>query len=509
MGRAILVVAALLQLASLGFCEAVDFRPPTLVPVPEKIEFRNDVAVKLNKTTRFEISCPDAAAAPWVEKRLKEWFGFKPTINFHAGETLNSNNPEAYLLKAEPEKISIQANSISGIRWAMYTLRQAAERQSHGRTIKGYWMPAMKIEDSPALAWRGLHLCFFPEQSLSLIEHQIRAAAYYKFNYVVLESWGMFKSKKHPYLAFKDSPFTVKQARRLAELARDLGVTLIPQFNIFGHASGARSSSGKHVTLDYHPEYQVLFEPAGAWNWCLSNPEARTVLLEYIDEMHEAFLRPPFFHVGCDEADLPSCPTCRAVKPYEKLVQEHLLNVYDFMKTRGARIMIWHDMLLRKGDARWRGFYTNGTEDGARILEKLPRDVIICDWFYGDATDKGKNGAGKLKYPTLDYFVSLGFDTLTCPWNNISGIEAQGRYAREKPLYGVLETVWHHYRGGHFARMMQYASCAGWRGKYQPREGFWTEPFAVHWQQVGWDMGVEDYRETGYYDTQVTRDIQY
>lgn len=38
-------------------------------------------------------------------------------------------------------------------------------------------------------------------------------------------------------------------------------------------------------------------------------------------EMHEAFGNPPFFHIGCDEADPPVCPTCCVVKPYAKLVE--------------------------------------------------------------------------------------------------------------------------------------------------------------------------------------------
>ena len=37
--------------------------------------------------------------------------------------------------------------------------------------------------------------------------------------------------------------------------------------------------------------------------------------------------------------------------------------------------------------------------------------------------------------------------------------------------------------------------------------GGWTSPFDVHWRQIGWDMGIKNYSETGFYDTQVMRDI--
>ena len=54
-------------------------------------------------------------------------------------------------------------------------------------------------------------------------------------------------------------------------------------------------------------------------------------------EMYEAFGNPPFFHIGCDEADPPVCPTCRAVKPYAKLVEAHIASVADLLRRRGAR----------------------------------------------------------------------------------------------------------------------------------------------------------------------------
>ena len=108
------------------------------------------------------------------------------------------------------------------------------------------------------------------------------------------------------------------------------------------------------MVLDVAPEYEPLFEPGG-WNWCLTNPEAQRVLRELIVEMHEDFGNPPYFHLGCDEAQPPSCPECRK-RPYGELICEHISRLADFVKSRGACAMIWHDMLLDSGDPRWQGF---------------------------------------------------------------------------------------------------------------------------------------------------------
>lgn len=499
--KRILFFAALTAIFSAP-AENLSFRRPVLVPAPVELTFEESVAVRLSSALRFEVTCPDVAAKDWVVRHVKTWFGFEPSVVQTPSACEAARGDEGYLLSAKPERIFIGARTLQGVRYALYTLRQAAERESVGRTLKGYWLPALEVKDSPALAFRGVHFCWFPELSKTLIEHQIRTAAYYKFNYVVLESWGMFRSRRHPQLALRDSPLTPDEAGRLAALARDLGVTLIPQVNIYGHATGARGMGGKHATLDYHPEMQPLFEPAGGWNWCLSNPDATAVVREYVDEMHEAFGRPPFFHVGCDEADEASCPRCRAVKPYAKLVGDHLLAVHDMLKARGARIMMWHDMLLEKDDPRWKPFYARARKENAGLIDRLPRDIVICDWYYGKNYGRESKPSA---YPTLDYFKAQGFSTLTCPWDDVLGVDAQGAYARKAGLFGMLETIWHHFRGSQFASMMMRSAYAAW-GVSAKGGGEWTSPFAVHWRQTGWDMGISDYDETGFIRHTVTRD---
>ena len=478
-------------------CSAVDFRAPEIIPVPKKMSYEASVPVWIDAATRFSVACPDKSAAAWVKSKSKAWFGVDvAAIDSSAVAGADGLGEEGYTLSASPGRIAIGANSPIGVKYAMYTLRQVAERETGGLTVMGYWLPVLRIEDEPALKFRGVHFCWFPECSASQIERQIRVAAYYKFNYAVVENWGVFKSEKHPYLAVPGAPLTTAEAKRLVSIAKDLGVTLVPQLNVYGHAALLRAMGGKHSTLDYHPEYQPLFEPFNGWNWCLSNPDARKVVLELVEELHEAFGNPPFFHIGCDEADPPTCPVCRSAKPYAALVEAQIVAVVDLLRKRGARAMMWHDMLLEKG--KWeKPLRAHGDKDEAKMADTLPRDIVVCDWYYEGAR-KG--------YPTLDHLSAKGFSVLTCPWRNGEGIFAQAAHARENRLFGVLETTWHHCKGQEFGMMMSASACGAWgSGRPHPwRQGGYV--FATHWRQCGWDMGTIDYADTGFYSRQVTRD---
>ena len=117
------------------------------------------------------------------------------------------------------------------------------------------------------------------------------------------------------------------------------------------------------------------------------------------------------------------------------------------------------------------------------------RNIVICDWFYDGA---------KEAYPTLDYFKGLGFDVLTCPWLNWGGTVSQGRYAREKGLFGILGTLWHHYYGGDLVSAAFALANVAWNPDFTAPYGLAYHVYN-HLRQVGWDMGVTDPRRTGIY----------
>ena len=289
----------------------------------QKFEWEKTSFVPFDAATTVTLECPDPAAAKWLQAHYRQWYGdAAPKVKSGTTGLKPDAGDEAYAASTASDGVKSAANSLAGTRWASYTLRQLAIAQRGTLKSKGHLLPKLKMTDRPHLAFRAVHLCWFPETRPQQIERAIRLAALMKFNYAIIEPWGMYKSEKHPWWGWPHANMTKEEVRRLVAIGKDIGITLIPQINCYGHASSSRGCTIKHSVLDLHPEYEPLYEPAprqavngssnwDGWSWCISNPETQRVLRELIAEMHENFDNPPFFHIGCDEAfGAQSCPAC-------------------------------------------------------------------------------------------------------------------------------------------------------------------------------------------------------
>ena len=481
---------------------------PNLVPAPVSLTVATNVPVRLDAAQTVSVACgaESEAAAKWARAHLAAWLGVakgedgRPNIPKVSVSPLSDpveGGDEAYELDARPKGIQVRANTLQGVRYALYTLRQTVYAEPRtGRRVGWHVMPAMKVKDSPKLAFRGIHIPWTLNQTPQEIEKRLRVAAFLKYNVAVIEPWGTYRSAVHPWWGWEEGTMTPQDVRHLAEVGKDLGIMIVPQFPAFGHATMSICSTGKHAALDAHPEYQTLFEGLNGWNWCLSNPEVLKVQFEIIDEMLEAFGHPKYFHIGCDEAVKPNCPECLA-SDYRQLVINHILSLYRGLKERGVQTMLWHDMFLKHRDPRWKGFYANGTDETVKAFESFPRDIIVCDWYYEKAREDGR-------YPTLEHFKEMGFPVLTSPGYEISGTEIQCRRAIELGLLGTLQTTWKRGSGKEIGRYMagMYAggAAAAWGSKYTINPlTKWKYDFdyVKIVRFAVWDMGLKAYADTG------------
>jgi len=376
---------ALLALLALGASANWNYRWPGTTPEVHECKYERTVRVAIADGVGFTVACADGAKmSEWVAAKCQAWFKVRAAVKDVSFTGAPFPKTNGYTLAAKGKEIAITAATAEGVRYAMSTLRQLARPAFGTLTVKEWEVPQLAIRDWSERELRVFHLCAFPEISRSKLEQLIRMAAYYKFNCVVLDTWGTYRSEKHPWYGFREGTLTLAECSRLAGIARDLGVTLVPQINCFGHANAARQFTGKGAVLYHAPEYAPLFEPGDGWSWCLSNPAVLKVQQELLEEIYTAFGRPGWIHFG-GEVCAASCAVCNAAD-YPKLVQGHLGTLCAKATAMGARPMLWGNMVNAKG-----------------LLPEptLPKELVLL-------TERGLGRAGIT-------------GTVTAPWDRVTG----------------------------------------------------------------------------------------
>ena len=188
------------------------------------------VYVPFDATTTVTVECPDSAAAKWIKSHFEEWFGkYGPSVKPGAAGLKPAADPEAYAASVDENGVKIAANTLTGARWAAYTLRQQLIAKRGTFKTEGYILPKLSVTDRPHLAFRAIHLCWFPEVRPQQIERSIRLAALLKFNYAIIEPWGMYESKKHPWWHWPNPTMTQAEVKRLVAIGKDLMDTPRPR----------------------------------------------------------------------------------------------------------------------------------------------------------------------------------------------------------------------------------------------------------------------------------------
>lgn len=374
------------------------------------------------------------------------------------------SEPTTYAITVDARGAAATARDIASLRHSWSTLLQLLEIRQVADRSASVALPFVKIQDHPGFAFRGLHLCVFPETSQAFLEKVIHAAGLMKYSHLVIEFWGMLKLDCMAELSWPNA-WTKPQVRSLYALAQSWGMGIVPMYNIWGHAASCRNRWGRHVILDQNPSLAPLFEPDG-WTWCLSHPQVPSLIRQIIDELCDLAANPAgtkagdgqetgggeWFHLGCDEAySHATCDRCRS-KDRVGLWVDHVNAMADHLRQRGRRSILWSDALLER--CAWpEGFEANGIPElpTHTALGKIDRRIVIADWHY----DVFK---GPLK--SVEHFRKHGYEVLVSPWHELKNIRTMAQAGYQDGAMGMLTTTWH--RLPQHMPMLSAAADAGW-----------------------------------------------
>lgn len=314
------------------------------------------------------------------------------------------------------------------------TLNTAASAERPGSAAVG-----------PAGRWIGVHMLAPSPADLPLLKRAVsEALAPIGVNTLVFEINYRFQFQSHPELAAPDA-WSKAQAGELADCCRRNGIRLIPLFNCLGHQSWAKTTFPlltRYPELDETPS--VPKDNTGIYcrSWCPLHPEVNAIVFALLDELIDAF-HADAIHVGMDEVFLigsDDCLRCKGKDPAELFARAVNDLHHHLVDEKKVTMLMWADRLLdakSTGYSRWEAS-ANGT---APAIDRIPTDIVLCDWHYGRRDD----------YPSIPALQKKGFRVWPAGWRDLEASQAliasAQRHAGPRApgaggCAGYLFTVW-------------------------------------------------------------------
>ena len=274
------------------------------------------------------------------------------------------------------------------------------------------------------------------KENIPFIKSYIDFAAENGYNSMLCYLENAVRSSETEYFD-KNDTYSLDEIREIVNYGDKKGVSLIPAFENLGHME----------KFFAYPELEDLSEceneqlegrgfcntPRGSCG-CSSNEKLYEFFDKYIGEISSVFTS-EYIHMGLDEPfDFAVCPKCaERIKKGESKAEmffKHVMRSYDLVKKLGKTMMMWDDFF-----------------EYADIVEKLPRDVVLCNWNYYFVSDlPAGHWTGRVKKDWFHLYDKLGFKYIFCAYmgdySSAYNVKSLTRYAMKYHPIGALATSW-------------------------------------------------------------------
>lgn len=333
----------------------------------------------------------------------------------------NATSPEAYNLHITKDTLLISAASADGFRFAWQTVEQL--KQKNG-------IMACDVQDAPAFKWRSLMLDVSRHfQPISFLKKQIDVMAQYKFNRLHLHltdaaGWRI-EIKRYPRLtslaAWREGKtwkewsklgckymeegtegayggyYTQDELRDLVKYAAERGITIVPEIEMPGHSA---------EVLTAYPELSCTHEPYKQMDFCPGSVATYDFLENVLKEVMDIFPS-KYIHVGGDEADKaswPSCPLCqqkmKELGTDKDGLQAHLIAHFGkFLTEHGRQLVGWDEVIAGNLEKNTTVMVWRGLEKAQEAIDH-GYDVVLSPsgyWYldyYQDAPNTQPEAIG-------------------------------------------------------------------------------------------------------------------
>lgn len=327
----------------------------------------------------------------------------QPRIELRADPSVQGE--EAYRLTVAPRRVEIVAADDRGLFWGVQTLRQLLP-SGHRAELS---IPAVRIDDAPRYAWRGVMLDaarhFIP---VPLVKQQIDLFSRYKLNvlhwHLTDDQGWRIEIRKYPKLtsvgAWRTEAdgsrsggfYTQQDIRDIVEYARRRNVMVVPEIEMPGHASAAVAA---YPSLSCPKQPMAVPATWGVFTdiYCAGDEATFAFLHEVLNEV-AALFPAPYIHIGGDE--VPKQQWAQSASSRQRMHDEHLADVEGLqswfvqriqrdLAARGKTLVGWDEILEGGADRNAVVEMWRGDAEAAKALANGNR-LVVAGPFYLDTS---------------------------------------------------------------------------------------------------------------------------
>lgn len=421
-----------------------------IVPQPKISKFEHDTLYNIQIEPGYgnKLHQDHESFFSWLQKSFKRYDGLPTNIIVHFADSVNLPDSiatrlrqnESYFISFKKGSISIIGHDTLGILDGLVTLRNYLIK-TNGKVRKGF------ILDWPDFKIRAFHfVARFISQKTAI--HILQEARAHQFNTLVVQLSDGVKVDTS-LIPTRKNAWSKSFLQNLSQITKEFGMKFIPEIKLLSHQNKFYKKS--YPSLMYNSE---TYNP--------TKPKSRHVVEAYLNKLIK-LIHPTIIHIGHDEiwgiARNSKLPASYRSLP-AKLFKKSILFLYNFLHEKGIKVWMWGDMFLDQKDfPEMNQGPLNANTKYAKVLKKIPKDIVICDWHY---SDKGPN------FPSSKYFASNGFDVIGTTWKKEITIKnfSQYVYKMDDHGLGMMATTWWPLQAGSWRVINKILNISG--------EHFWN-----------------------------------
>lgn len=383
--------------------------PKSIEKINQSISIETDFTISLNKkdkrsfkyATNFIRRLANRTGV-FIDKGFPLIDNSKSTVllSYEYVSELNNDTDESYEISFSRNQVFINSKTDIGVIRGLETLLQLVEYNNNKFLIK-----SANIIDSPRFVWRGLLIDVARHyQPIDVLKRNLDAMASVKlnvFHWHLCDDQGFrVESKTYPKLQELASDgffYTHNQIREVVEYADNLGIRVVPEFDVPGHASAiltAYPELSSKENYDYKLErFAGIFDPT-------LNPikdETYTFLENLFTEIAPVF-PDEYFHIGGDENEGKHWDENKEIQEFKKkndLKDNHELQTYFNIKLEkilnklGKKLMGWDEILTPSTPKSAVIHSWRGTHEGLKqstLIEAAQKgyQTVLSNGYYID-----------------------------------------------------------------------------------------------------------------------------